>query len=91
MLRLKILRRKSFVVFWDFRETGQFPSQPTTSGSQLGGGEIIIVDLCVTNFDAVFDFNLKWSDLLTTQLCCTSFEIACFDPTCLSTTSFRVR
>ena len=65
MLRLKILRK-----------TGQFPSQTTTSGSQLGGGEIITVELCVTNFDAVFDSNLKGSDLLTTQLCCTSFEIA---------------
>ena len=30
VLRLKILRRKGFVVFWDFRETGQFPSQTTT-------------------------------------------------------------
>ena len=30
VLRLKILRRKRFVVFWDFQETGQFPSQTTT-------------------------------------------------------------
>ena len=59
MLRLKILRRKGFVVFWDFRETGQLPSQTTTNGSQLGGGEIIFVDLCLTILDAVFDFNLK--------------------------------
>ena len=49
------------------------------------------MDLCVTIFDAVFDFNLKWSDLLTTQLCCTSFEIACFDPTRRCMTIFRVR
>ena len=47
-------------------------------GGQLGGGEINIVDLCVTIFDAVFDFNLKWNDLSMTQLCCTSSEIACF-------------
>ena len=66
VLRLKILRRKRFVVFYDFRETGQFPSQTTTSVSQLGGGEINIVDLCVTLFDAIFDFNLKWSGPLTT-------------------------
>ena len=36
--------QKRFVVFWDFRETRQFPSQTTTSGSQLGGGEINIRD-----------------------------------------------
>ena len=83
--------QKWFVVFWDFRETGQFPSQSTTSGSQLGGPEIVIVDLYVTIFDAVFDSNLKWSDLLMTQLGCTSFEIACFDPTRGCTTSSRVR
>ena len=34
VLRLKILRRKRFVVFWDFRETGQFPSQTTTFGTE---------------------------------------------------------
>ena len=83
--------QKRFVVFWDFRETRQLPSQTTTSGSQLGGGEINIVDLCVTIFDAVFDFNLKWSDLSTKQLGCTLSEIACFDPTHCCITSFRVR
>ena len=47
-----------------------------------------IVDLCVTIFDAVFDFNLKWSDLSMTELCPTSSEIACFDPTRRCITSF---
>ena len=35
------------VVLWDFRqtrETREFPSQTTTSGGQLGGGEINIRD-----------------------------------------------
>ena len=39
--------QKRFVVFWHFRETREtreFPSQTTTSGSQLGGGEINIRD-----------------------------------------------
>ena len=36
--------QRMFVVFWDFRETREFPSQTTTSGSQLGGGEINIRD-----------------------------------------------
>ena len=82
--------RKGFVVFGDFRETGQFPSQTTATGSQLGGGAIVIVDLCVSIFDAIFDSNLKWSDLLTMQLCCTLFKIACFHPTRRCTTSSRV-
>ena len=83
--------QKGFGVFWDFRETGQFPSQTTTSSSQLGGREIIIVDLCVTIFDAVFDPNLKWSDLLTTQLCCTSFGVACFELTRCCARGSRLR
>ena len=36
--------QKRFVKFWDFRETTEFPGQTTTSGSQLGGGEINIPD-----------------------------------------------
>ena len=38
---LKILPRKGFVVFWDFRETGQFSSQSRTPGSPVPpeGGE----------------------------------------------------
>ena len=91
VLRLKILHKKGFVVLWDFRETGQSQRQTTTSGIQLGGGEITILDLCVTVFDAVFDSNLKWSNVLTTQLCGTFFEIACFDRTRRCTTSSRVR
>ena len=47
-------------------------------------------DLCVTIFDAVFDSNLSWSDLLMTQLCCTLFEIACFNPTRRCTTGSRL-
>ena len=30
MLRLRMLHKKGFFVLWDFPETGQFPSQPTT-------------------------------------------------------------
>ena len=59
VLRLKILRRRGLSYFWNFRETGQFPSQTTTSSSQLGAREINIADLCVTIFDAVFDFPLE--------------------------------
>ena len=50
-----------------------------------------MVDLCVTIFDAVFDSNLKWSDFLTTQRCCTSSEIVYFNLTCRCTTSSRFR
>ena len=91
MLCLKILRRKRFVVFWDFGETGQFPSQTTISGSRLGGGEINIVDLCITGFDAVFDFNLKWRDLLTAQLCCIPPRLPVSIRLARCITSFRVR
>ena len=68
--------RNRVCCIWGFREAGQFPSQTTTSGSQLGGGEIIIDDLWVTIFDAVLEFNLKWSNLLTKQLCCTLLAVA---------------
>ena len=47
-----------------------------------------MVDLCVTIFDVVFDFNLKWSDLLRTQLCCTLIRIACSDPARRCTSKF---
>ena len=30
--------------------------------------EIIVIDLCVIILDAVFDFNLKWSELLMMPL-----------------------
>ena len=52
--RLKILRRRGFLVFWDFRETkrhSQVPKeQTTTSGSQLGGGE---------DLRSIFEINLR--------------------------------
>ena len=42
MLRMKVLRKKGFFIFRDFRETGQFPSQTTTALPPRGAQQALL-------------------------------------------------
>ena len=83
--RLTILRE---VV--GFCETRQFSrnkatqGQATTSGRQLAGGSSLSSTFYASIFDAVLDYfdlnyHCNYGEELWKLLCCTLFQIACFD------------